>query len=347
MDVSFPVRSIAPNDEDFHDLEPLVDLIGDRRFVLLAPGGVLVISDEDSLSTICQNLQANGGDLQRVFILDRSATARLTLPSGIESLESSVVQHDVRLVVFDPVTAFLEGNLHNDQSVRRALGPLSAVAQRTGCAIVLVRHLRKGTGSALYRGAGSIGLVAAARSGLLVARHPADESQRVVAQHKSSLGPLAISLSFSLVAEEKGLVVEWHGPASLTAQQISVIGKTDDESALGEAVYILYSLLAEGPLAANDAKKRAAQSGIANRTLRRAKELLGVRSQRIGFGKGSRLYWELPPESELVAQLHAQDIDELANKLFHSHSTSPSDSDGGDRSQPDKKAEDDEPPLEV
>ena len=81
-------------------------------------------------------------------------------------MEAEIRKVQARLVVFDPLTPFLDGGVQNDRSVRRALGPLSAICERTGAAAVLVRHLSKaGSANVLYQGAGSIGLIAAARSG--------------------------------------------------------------------------------------------------------------------------------------------------------------------------------------
>jgi RecA-family ATPase len=56
--------------------------------------------------------------------------------------------------------AYLPGDAYKDQDVRKALTPLAKVAQRTGCAMLLLRHLRKGKGGEpVYLGGGSIGIV--------------------------------------------------------------------------------------------------------------------------------------------------------------------------------------------
>ena len=90
---------------------------------------------------------------------------------------------EARLVVIDPLMAYLDSTVNSwsDQHVRAAFAPLTALAERTGAAILILRHLNKATGmSALHRGGGSIGIVAAARSGLLVAKHPDNpEDERI------------------------------------------------------------------------------------------------------------------------------------------------------------------------
>ncbi len=283
------------------------------------PGGVLLFEDEDPPGVILRNLTASGADLARVLLYDRGSRygRPLSLVSDGAFLEAEIRKVQARLVVFDPLTPFLDGGVQNDRSVRRALGPLSAICERTGAAAVLVRHLSKaGSANVLYQGAGSIGLIAAARSGLLVARDPADLQQRVIAHFKSNLGPLAPSLAFRPTSSGVGLRVDWLGTSNYTAGQLLAAGRSGDCSALWEAIWVLYSILGEGPVPANEAKALAQQAGITAPSLRRAKQLLSVRSQRTGFGPGSRFFWVLPSTGELVKRLREQDLDQLMHQLL-------------------------------
>ena len=168
----------------------------------------------------------------------------------------------------------------------------------------------------LYQGAGSIALIAAARSDLLVARDPANLKQQVIAPFKSNLGPLARSLAFRPSPSNGGVRVQWLGLSSWTAGQLLAAGRSGDCLALREAMWVLYSILGEGPVSADAARTLAQQAGITAGSLRRAKELLSVRCQRTGFGPDSRFYWVLPPTGELVKRLHQQDLDQLMNQLL-------------------------------
>jgi putative DNA primase/helicase len=86
------------------------------------------------------------------------------------------------------------------------------MAERTGTAVLLVRHFNKSNGtSPLYRGAGSIGLIGAVRSGLLVAVDPSDPDRRVLAQSKTNLSSTPDSLSFRPVPRGESAAVEWLG----------------------------------------------------------------------------------------------------------------------------------------
>ena len=97
----------------------------------------------------------------------------------------------------------------NEGELRRALGPLQYLAQRTGLAVLVVAHLNKSVGTgALYRVAGSIGLVGAARSVLFFARDPDDENARLLA-HTGNLKPAPV-LRYRI--EEVKLGIEDDGP---------------------------------------------------------------------------------------------------------------------------------------
>src|SRR5438477_399982 len=85
--------------------------------------------------------------------------------------------------------------LDGDPGVGGVLSALALLAERTDCAILLVRHLRKeGAARAIHRGLGSIGFIASVRAGLLAARHPADPSLGVLTVSKANLAGPAPSL---------------------------------------------------------------------------------------------------------------------------------------------------------
>src|SRR5262245_44159522 len=99
-------------------------------------------------------------------------------------------------------------NSWRDQDVRRALAPLAKVAERAGAAIVVIRHLNKGgnSSSPLYRGGGSIGIIGAARSALLVGEDPDDPDRRILARNKGNLSAPVPSLTYRLEGTADGSV---------------------------------------------------------------------------------------------------------------------------------------------
>lgn len=254
----------------------------------------LLLSAEDSPDTVRARAEAAGADLD--FVIAVSA-AGFALPAKLPDLEELIRAYAADLVVIDPLSAFLppEAAPNLDYCVRRALGPLAALAARTGCAVILVRHLRKaGSPRATARGLGSVGMIAAARTALLAAPHPSDRALAVLAVSKSNLGVPGPSLSYRVGADAAGRpVVAWAGPVNLSADALGepptgVLPPRD------RAVAWLRAELSGGPVPAATLYATAAEIGIPDRTLERAKVEVGARSHRVARGEGQEWFWYDP-----------------------------------------------------
>lgn len=281
-----------------------------------APGhgaaDVLLLSAEDGLAdTIAPRLIAAEADLARVHaLLDvplvaEDGTVRRvppSLPRDIVRVERLVVAKGVRLVVVDVFMAYLAGvDAHKDQEVRGALHQLAAMAERTGCTVVLIRHLNKANGSnALYRGGGSIGIIGAARAAFIVARDPEDPHLRVLAVSKMNLGPEPPSLAYRLTDDPANgcAKVEWQaGTVPHTAASLLSAGTDEERSERNEAADWLAGFLSArgGSASRREVVAAAKDEGISERTLKRARGAAGVAFQRQGFAGGS--VWSLEPSS--------------------------------------------------
>jgi hypothetical protein len=157
-----------------------------------------------------------------------------------------------------------------------------------------VRHLNKAAGgNPLYRGGGSIGIIGAARSGLVVAEDPEDPDRRVLASTKHNLSKAAPSLVFRLGTAPNGTArVIWGGTSSLSAGDVlKEPPDPEEKSALSEAKEFLMQELKDGPVAAKRVKKDAGSADISERTLKRAKQALCVASHKESDGSW---IWSLP-----------------------------------------------------
>jgi RecA-family ATPase len=169
-------------------------------------GSALLLTAEDGLDdTVRPRLEAANADLERIVCLrwigEGLEQRPPAIPDDVPALEQLCLEENVRLVVIDPLVAFLANSVDtaSDQNVRRVLHLLARVAERCNCAVVLLRHLNKGSSAkAIYRGGGSIGIIGAARSGLLVAADPGRPEGRVLAVTKSNLARPPQSLGFRL-----------------------------------------------------------------------------------------------------------------------------------------------------
>jgi len=269
-------------------------------------GGVTLLTAEDSLAdTVRPRLEAAGADLDRVRAFSAVGEADggnrpPVIPRDLEMLRRILTETDSRLLIVDPFLAFLGGGIDscNDQDIRRCLHRLAELAEATRCAVVLLRHLNKlSGGKALYRGAGSIGIVGAARAGLLVARDPEADQQRVLACTKSNLTQAPVSLRFALAPGAQGVCrVNWLGPSTFLADElINQAEPLEERVVINDVAHFLRTLLASGPVSAVECLRQARAAGISEKTLRRAKTRLRIESVREGEGLLGHWLWVLPP----------------------------------------------------
>jgi RecA-family ATPase len=149
-------------------------------------GGIILIAPEDSAEdTIKSRMEAAGCDPSQVLLLNSVLyfdekkvdiyERPFSLSRDLKDLEIEIRRNNAVLVVIDPLMAVLGRNIDSsrDQDIREVFTPLAQLAERTGSAILIIRHLNKGnSANILYRGSGSIGIIASARMGLLVAQDP-------------------------------------------------------------------------------------------------------------------------------------------------------------------------------
>ena len=268
-------------------------------------GPVLLLNaEDDARDTIYPRVSAAGGDLNRIRVL---APAGLGLdrlprvPEDLGALEAAIRESSAVLVVIDPMMAFFPPGVsaNSDQSIRTALRPLAALAVDTGACVLLVRHLRKtGGGISIYRGLGSIGIMGAVRTGLLLSRHPDDPDLRVLAQNKSNIGRLGPSLGFRLTqrAQSGQTAVEWTGPVDVIADDLLGNGIPLRAGTLcrERAAEWLRAFLAEGKRRATEVSESARAAGIAERTLNRVKRKMGVKSDALNCAGKIEWWWRDP-----------------------------------------------------
>lgn len=250
------------------------------------PINVIYQSAEDGLAdTIKPRLEQSGADCCRVLVIDES-DRELTLCD--ERLEHAVKETGARLIVLDPLQAYLgDGvDMHRANEVRPVFKRLCAMADRTGCAVILIGHMNKAQGlKSSYRGLGSIDFRAAARSVLLVGRLKSDLSVRVVAHDKSSLAPEGKSIAFSLDAENG---FQWKGYCDTTVDEV-LSGTGSVQTKTMQMEQELKELLSK-PVPVEEVFRRAKELGISERTVNIAKKNVGVQAVK----HANHWYWQLP-----------------------------------------------------
>ena len=240
----------------------------------MEPFNVIYQTAEDGLGdTVKPRLIEAGADLDRVLVIDDS-DVQLTLSD--ERIEKAIVENNVRLVIIDPIQAYLgaDVDMNRANEVRPIFMRLGQVAQRTGCAILLIGHLNKAAGmQSLQRGLGSIDIAAAVRSVMFIGKLKHDPTMRILTHEKSSLAPPGVSLAFSL-GNEGGF--RWVGEYDITADEMLSGIEPQRETKTQQAKDLICTLLAGGKqVLSEDIDKAALERGIPGRTVRDAKRELG------------------------------------------------------------------------
>ena len=240
----------------------------------MEPFNVLYQTAEDGLGdTVKPRLIEAGADLDRVLVIDDSEV-QLTLSD--ERIEKAIIENNARLVIIDPIQAYLgaDVDMNRANEVRPIFMRLGQVAQRTGCAILLIGHLNKAAGmQSLQRGLGSIDIAAAVRSVMFIGKLKHDPTMRILTHEKSSLAPPGASLAFSL-GDEGGF--RWVGEYDITADEMLSGIEPQRETKTQQAKDLICTLLAGGKqVLSEDIDKAALERGIPGRTVRDAKRELG------------------------------------------------------------------------
>ena len=189
-------------------------------------GSVILIAPEDAATdTIKPRVEAAGGDPSNIRLLNlvKSTSPKtgetyfspFTLSEHFYTLIQTINQTLPALVIIDPLMTVLGSGIHasHDQKIRNTFSLLAHMAQRINCTVLIVRHLNKGSSeNPLYRGGGSIGIIALARAGLLVIQHPSDENMRLLVAIKNNLTEKASNLTYQVIANADGVPsIQWLG----------------------------------------------------------------------------------------------------------------------------------------
>jgi DNA repair protein RadA/Sms len=250
-------------------------------------GTVLYITAEDGMAdTIRPRAEKVGADLTRLFVLREPQAISLQEP---QTLQNALARFRPKMLVLDPIQAFLGAgmDMHRANEVRPLMTTLLAMAIHYECAIICVRHWTKAVGGkAGHRGQGNVDFAAAARSQISVGESPHDAGKRIMAQAKMSLAGLGTSIVFSI--EDKGL--EWVGTSTITANELSQAQPNLQHHQRKDAMKWLKDFLTPTAQPSELTIHEAEKVSISEKTLRRAKEALGVLSTRID----NIWYWRLP-----------------------------------------------------
>ena len=227
------------------------------------PLHIIYQTAEDGLAdTVKPRLEKAQADCNNIFVIDETDVSLSMLD---ERIEQAILKEKAKLMILAPIQAYLGAKMDMNRAneARDMTKHLGQVAERTGCAIVLIGHMNKNAGGKVaYRGMGSIDFFAVARSVLLVGRVKGQENRRAMIQIKNNLAERGHAKSFVLTDG----VFTWKGDYDIT----------EDE-------------LAGGFAPKTSKQEEARDRGISWRTMEMVKKELQIKSQKVN----NAWYWIL------------------------------------------------------
>lgn len=242
-------------------------------------------AEDDIADTIKPRLVSAGADCDKVaYIVDNHGD----LCFEDERIEESIKKTGARLIVIDPIQAFLvqDTDMQSAARMRTSLRKLADVATRYQCAVVLVGHMTKAHGGKnLYRGLGSIDIAAIARSVLMISRDGNDPWIRYMFPVKSSLAPEGEAIGFTFA----GGRFQWLGKCDIDVSTLNESANMQRDK-VEQAKAHLFRLLKERDMPSAQIYEVLDAADIKKRTVETAKKEAGIQAYR----QKNTWYWRLP-----------------------------------------------------
>ena len=250
------------------------------------PLHIIYQTAEDGLAdTVKPRLEKAQADCNNIFVIDETDVSLSMLD---ERIEQAILKEKAKLMILDPIQAYLGAKMDMNRAneARDMTKHLGQVAERTGCAIVLIGHMNKNAGGKVaYRGIGSIDFFAVARSVLLVGRVKGQENRHAMIQIKNNLAERGHAKSFVLTDG----VFTWKGDYDITEDELAG-GFAPKTSKQEEAKDLLVSLSCTTKEAAvSQIQEKARDRGISWRTMEMVKKELQIKSKKVN----NAWYWIL------------------------------------------------------
>jgi putative DNA primase/helicase len=283
----------------------------------------VVFTIEDALAdTVKPRLVAAGADMNRVIavrgVVDSKASldARMfALEEHLALLEELVVDEGATLVVMDPISAYLGPNVnaHKETDVRRVLGMLGLMAERTGVAVLNVIHLNKGKDiAALNRATGSVAFPAVSRIVLGVVPDPLDQDgeRRLLLSLKCNVARKPAGLGYHIESapssalllrvgdEDRPPVLVWDAEPVLDDMSLALDrGSVQERTATEATIAVLAQLFANNSnekMLSREVRRQLQEAGVSTSgsVMDAAKRQLGIRSWQRSLGEP---WYLLPP----------------------------------------------------
>lgn len=255
-----------------------------------AKGGPVVYFDfENSMASVTKpRIEDNGFKGLKNFF-QQEVPFTVDDDEAMEEVYELLREAKPKLLVFDTLNTYIgRADTHKASETAQAFGLFKQLARDFNCAVVVIRHLTKSSGSAINRGQGSIVFTGTARMVYVVGVDPQDHETRVVCCVKNNLTRAPQGLCFTIEARPKGKSeFIFTGHSKLTAQEVLDASATArKEGGEGEGIQEAMEFIEEhclnSPIGKDKLMRMAEKRGVDTKMVDRAAKRMGVKVRKRG-----------------------------------------------------------------
>lgn len=301
----------------------------------------IIFGPEDDWATVhVPRLIAAGADLDLIYQLtaevieeDFTGERDLKFPLDTKLLEEAVIETGAKLIIVDPISSAMQGDMNKVQDVRTAVGPLDALAKKYDLAVTLINHFKKGGSSIAEKSSGSHGFRDIVRSYLAFATNE-ETNERILTQDKNNYGTGFGSWKFTLQGHQiqtdegptEAPAVLMLGASDVTVNDLIDRDHTDQEDDRKDWESWLIEVLTEagGSMEVKEIEKAANAIGFNFKRIQKDRSKVKnprIETGRDGFGKGAKYIWKIeesPMDSTETTMHSMHSIDTSARETMES-----------------------------
>lgn len=291
-------------------------------------GQTIIFGPEDDWETaMVPRLMAATADLDQVLQVTAETLTpygtmerELKFPLDIRALEQVVIHNSVKLIVVDPISTSMDGDLNKVQDVRDAMGALISLAQKYDLAVIVINHFNKSGQGVANRMSGSHALRDVVRSYLAFGTDD-ETGERIITQDKANYSRSTASWKFVLqnteVQTDDG-TAEVPAVQMLGASDVTVGDLLDREHDEGqdddrkdwESWLIEMLTEAGGSMASKEIERAANAVGFNFKRIQKDRPKIRnprVETGRTGYGPGAKYVWQIEEDGPVYSSRNTMD----------------------------------------
>ena len=306
---------------------------------------LFISEEEDAEEVWLPRLLAVGADPAKCFYHPEVVFSKN--PDHLDYLTSLIEQHEIKLIVVDPIQAHIETSISHDQAVRRIMRPYMTLFRQRKVALVLECHLLTALKSTNHPYlAIPSGLRTWTKAGFILAKDPRDDDFRILATAKWNQAETPpASMRFEFASEDVSVIrakgggrrkAEYgyllhRGEVSVSATTLLVSLTKETTERKGErAAKELIKFLKDGkdgrmqPVAKIQEMVFHLDPPMSFKTMKRVSLDLGIEIEN-DPQDGKKKWWRLPDWIMDMAEELTEEGDELSIEEVESDDTFPED----------------------